>query len=560
MTKQKIIVQTKLPLDKAKLRYAIYVRKSTEEGNRQVNSIEDQIALCQEYATRNGLNVVLPPITEHKSARYATNFQDKPERQQRPRFAELVEKIEAGEIDGIIAYHPDRLARNMLDAGVILDMLTPRKGEAEPVLKDLAFTSISYSNDSGGRLTLAVLFSLATQYSEHLSEQVHRGIDHNLLKRGQSVGTPKWGYVHQNGKYVPDENFELVEKGWRMILEGGFPQQVLDYWTMHDMKRLTKPDKDGNQNVKRPSKDTPGKIFRDSFYFGRLIQTGIAVELAETQPDFRAMITEEEYNRVQERLDSRYQTHRHEKPSEIIIPFQNMLICDTCKNKMYIGASGHKGGKKYVTAYCQCKACDRAKIVKGTPGLTVGVRVKDILEPVYNFLDNLVLDESAYDEYSANIDKNLDAELEELRMEKASLNGIRAQKENRLRQEHKKYSNLASRDSVPESVFKAADERIAELESAIDDIENRIQEINFLLKNPEILKLSKEDFLNFLSTSGKRLRNASFAAKDEILKKLILNITINAKNEFFYLLKPEFEGLISVKGFDNFDFGQGDRI
>lgn len=560
MTNQKKIAQTKPPLDKTTLRYAIYARKSTEEGNRQVNSIEDQVTLCREYAARHNLNVVLPPIIEHKSARYSTNFQDRPERRQRQRFAELIEKIEAGEIDGIIAYHPDRLARNMLDAGVILDMLTPRKGENEPVLKDLAFAAINYSNDSGGRLTLAVLFSLATQYSEHLSEQVHRGIDHNLLKRGQSVGTPKWGYIRQNGKYIPDENFELIKNGWQIILDGGYPQQALDYWTLHDVKRFTKPDKDGNQNIKRPNKDTPGKLFRDTFYFGRLIQTGVAVELMETQPDFQPMITEEEYNRVQEKLDSNYQTHRHEKPSEITMPFQNMLICDVCKNKMYIGASGHKGGKKYVTAYCQCKNCDRAKIIKNTPGLTIGVRVKDILEPVYNFLDNLVLEESAYDEYSSNIDKRLDVELEELRMEKASLNGLKAQKESHLYQENEEYSNLAKRENVPESVFKAANKRIAELEGLIDDIENRIQEINSLLKDPELLKLSKEDFLNFLSTSSKRLRNASFAAKDQILKKLILNVTINAKNELFYLLKPEFEGLISVKGFDNFDFGQGDEI
>lgn len=547
------------PLDKTKLRYAIYARKSTEENNRQINSIEDQVALCQEYAARNGLNVVIPPVVEQKSARYSTNFKEKPERRQRQRFAELIEKIEAGEIDGIIAYHPDRLARNMLDAGVILDMLTPRKGETEPVLKDLAFTSINYSNDSGGRLTLAVLFSLATQYSEHLREQVKRGVDQNLV-RGKSVGTPKWGYFHQNGKYVPDANFDFIKRGWQMILNGDSQQQVRDYWSAHDVKRLTKPNRDGNQNIIRPGKDTSGNIFRDTFYFGRLIQTGVEVELLETQPDFQVMITEAEYNKAQELLDARYQTHRHEKPSDITILFQNMLICGACNNRMYVGASGHKGDKKYVMAYCQCKTCERNKIIKETPGLTVGVRAKDIIEPIYDFLDGLVLDEAAYEEYSSHIDKFLDSELDELRMEKASLNGVKAQKMGRLKQEHKKYTNLASRENVPESVFNAANKRIEDLEGIIDDIDGRIQEINSLLKNPELLKLSKDDFLNFLSTSGKKLKNASFEVKDKILKNLFLNITINEKNEIFYLLKPEFEGLISVKGFNNFGFGQGDRI
>jgi len=49
----------------------------------------------------------------------------------------------------------------------------------------MAFPTVQYANDSSGRLTLAVLFSLATQFSEHLSEVVKRGVK-SKLGRGVS--------------------------------------------------------------------------------------------------------------------------------------------------------------------------------------------------------------------------------------------------------------------------------------------------------------------------------------------------------------------------------------
>lgn len=557
MRKKTIHKNNNVP-DKTKLRYVIYARKSTEEGNRQVNSIEDQIALCQDYAARNGLNVVLPPITEQKSARYSTNFQSKPGQRQREHFAKMIELIEKGKIDGIIAYHPDRLARNMLDAGVILDMLTPRKNEKEPVLKDLAFTSINYSNDSGGRLTLAVLFSLATQYSEHLSEQVKRGIDQNL-GRGKSVGTPKWGYLYNNGKYMPDGNFQHIQKGWKMILQGSSQAEVLEYWRMQDVKRMTKPDSNGNQNLIKPSKDTTGTIFRDPFYYGQLIQTGVSVNLQEKQPNFQPMITEDEYNQVQEALDSRFQTHRREKPVPITIPLRGQIICDTCQSKMYVGASGHKKSRKYVFCYCQNEHCSRREKIKNTPGLTNGIRMKDILQPIYDFLHNLKLEDNAYENYSKEIDANLDSYMIDLGTEKSSLGGILAQKRKELEQENLSYSKLVSRDDAPESVFTSAKERIASLTEIIDELDARIKEINELVQDQERLKKSKLSFLNFLQTSGDRLERASFEQKDAILRNLILNIRVNEKNEFFYLLKPELKGLFKVDGFTNFGFGQGDE-
>src|SRR5579862_4283174 len=70
----------------------------------------------------------------------------------RPVFNEMLSRIEAGEADGIIAWHPDRLARNALDGGRIIDMLD------EGLIQDMRFCSFWFENTSQGKFMLMWAF------------------------------------------------------------------------------------------------------------------------------------------------------------------------------------------------------------------------------------------------------------------------------------------------------------------------------------------------------------------------------------------------------------------
>ena len=107
------------------LRYVIYARKSTDVAEKQERSIGDQIGECKGLADRLGPRWV-EVIHEEKSAMVA----DK-----RPLFRAMLEKLRAGTIDGIIAWAPDRLARNMKEGGEIIDMLD------HGVIKDIKFAN-----------------------------------------------------------------------------------------------------------------------------------------------------------------------------------------------------------------------------------------------------------------------------------------------------------------------------------------------------------------------------------------------------------------------------------
>ena len=69
-------------------------------------SIEAQIAELRAFAKQNNLAIV-EELTEKQSAIIPG----------RSVFGEIIERIEKGEADGILAWHPDRLARNPVDGG-----------------------------------------------------------------------------------------------------------------------------------------------------------------------------------------------------------------------------------------------------------------------------------------------------------------------------------------------------------------------------------------------------------------------------------------------------------
>ncbi|MBI5229704.1 MAG: recombinase family protein [Candidatus Magasanikbacteria bacterium] len=93
-------------------KFFLYARKSTDVEDKQVLSIEAQIAELRAFAKQNNLNVV-DTFIEKQSAKIPG----------RPIFGAILKRIEHGDADGILAWHPDRLARNSVDGGQIIYLI-----------------------------------------------------------------------------------------------------------------------------------------------------------------------------------------------------------------------------------------------------------------------------------------------------------------------------------------------------------------------------------------------------------------------------------------------------
>lgn len=245
-------------------RYVLYARKSTsDEHGGQFRSLDDQVRLCQEMAARLGLNVT-KVIREEKSAKIS-QYSDG----QRHKFYQMIEDIENGKYDGILSYHPDRLSHNTFGSGKLVDMLDTGK------LIDLKFPTTEFRNNASGKLMLNIMFAMAKEYSEKLSENVKRGM-HGNFDEGKANGSHKWGYEidEATGQYKPSE-FDAIQRGFLMLAEGNANQaEVIDMWLREGVSRKTKGDP---RKSKRPrtifiTKQTTSKLFGDTFYYGVMPQ------------------------------------------------------------------------------------------------------------------------------------------------------------------------------------------------------------------------------------------------------------------------------------------------
>jgi DNA invertase Pin-like site-specific DNA recombinase len=88
------------------MRYLIYCRKSSEAEDRQIASIESQLTTLQR-AFEGRADIEVGIYEESFSAKAPGRVQ----------FREMLDRIEHGDAQGIIAWAPDRLARNSVDGG-----------------------------------------------------------------------------------------------------------------------------------------------------------------------------------------------------------------------------------------------------------------------------------------------------------------------------------------------------------------------------------------------------------------------------------------------------------
>lgn len=121
--------------------YFLYARKSTESEERQQLSIPAQIDELNFFAQKENL-VIANILTESKTAKQPGRIV----------FNEMIKRIESGEASGILAWHPDRLARNAVDAGQIVYLLDTGK------LLDLKFPTFWFQNTSQGLFMLSIAF------------------------------------------------------------------------------------------------------------------------------------------------------------------------------------------------------------------------------------------------------------------------------------------------------------------------------------------------------------------------------------------------------------------
>ena len=498
-------------LDITKLRYVLYVRKSTDDPQRQIRSIDDQISECFDYAKRLKLHIVGSPIEEKKSAK-------KPD--QRPLFTQMLRDIRKGKYDGILAWNPDRLARNMKEGGEVIDMIDDK------LIKDMKFVTHHFSNDANGKMLLGMAFVLSKQYSDNLSQNVTRGVRKNFGEGKTPVY--KYGYIRDtNGLQQPDgKNFDLLKEAWKKRLEGISLDEIAEYMNQNGFRRVIKLTK---RHVAITKQMLSG-LFQDKFYYGVLVQKEEEIDLRSIY-DFQGAVTEEEFYKIQVLSGKRMQPYKKKRVS--YYPLKMMVVCSFCGNHMYVGAvQGHK--YKYLTYRCDNKYCTRQK---------KSIRGKVIFDFIYDLLQNGInFTEEDYQKYLEDMKQLTGKKHEELK-------AIIYSKEGRLKiLEHEireiAYKVLKFDEDSP--IRRVNEKRVEDYEIEKDQIKSELVTLKGQLVDPDQQIITLENFLNLSKNAGKAVQTDDPVIKDAICRLLFLNFSVDEKKVLSYQAKPPFDTLIKT--------------
>lgn len=285
------------------LKYCLYARKSTEEEDRQVLSIDSQINELKEIAKKKNLQIT-DILVEAKSAKAPG----------RPVFNEMITKINNGVYDGILCWKLDRLARNPVDGGQISWLLQ------QGVIKSIqAFEKEYLPTDNV--LLMSVELGMANQFIRDLSTNTLRGLK-TKADNGWYPTVAPIGYLNDKLEktIIKDhERFDLIKKAWELMLSGLYsPADIwkisISDWHLTTLKR--------RRSGGRPlHKCTFYHIFTNPFYYGWFEYNGRLYKGLH-----EPMISEDEFWRVQALLGTkgRKRAQNHQ------FAYTGMIRCGEC--------------------------------------------------------------------------------------------------------------------------------------------------------------------------------------------------------------------------------------
>ena len=395
-----------LPIEKR--RYVIYLRKSTDDEAKQVRSIDDQRVECLELASRSGLNPSKITILEESaSAKLAGN---------RPVFDAMIRGFQTGKYHGLISWSPDRLSRNMKEAGEVIDLIDLE------VIQDLQFKTYQFENTPNGKMMLGILFATSKQYSDKLAVDVKRGTDGNI-KEGKYNGVAKKGYYVDTATnlFVPDRyNWALLRIAVDMRLRYNKSNIEIAKF-LNDAKLAVRKDADEEYKLVNATKQMVGSIFADPFYCGLYEYGNNIVNLTELY-NFVPLITPDEYIALNSQVSTDFgkaiqvKSNRNKRLDYGLL--RNKVICDYCDVPMQFQHQelkrGKNAGKWLISYYCRNTSClrhNKEEQTKQGLKLSKSIRAKYVMSAIeWQLRHATQKSKKAYEQYISRLELKLATE------------------------------------------------------------------------------------------------------------------------------------------------------
>ena len=348
-----------------RVRYCLYARKSTEEEDKQVLSINSQIREMEKMAREQGIDIVVTKRESHSAK----------EAGQRPVFEEIIQEIKQSKFDGILTWAPDRISRNAGDLGRIVDLMD------QGLLKEIrTYGGQRFSNNPNEKFLLMILGSQAKLENDNKVINVKRGL-RARCEMGLWPAPAPVGYLNSKNKdekcqvHIDVHRAPIIKKMFEKVAYEKWSGRRVHKWLKDEIKFTTKSGKPLNlSNIYL--------TLRCHFYYGTFEYPKKSGQWY--QGKHTPILTKELFDQVQENIAEHVMKNYGKD-----LAFTKLITCGLC-------GSGITADEKYknlkngdIHRYVYYRCCKyRDHLCKSGQ-----MREEDLIEQIALIIDSVDLDE-----------------------------------------------------------------------------------------------------------------------------------------------------------------------
>lgn len=347
---------------------AIYCRLSLDDGSEgDSSSIQTQKMLLEKYAKENNFEIYDYYIDDGYSG---LNFN-------RPSFQRMLQDIEERKVNVVITKDLSRLGRDYIMTGYYTDIYFNERQVRYIAINDNIDTLYD-NNDIAPFKNI-----LNDMYAKDISRKI-KSAKRLRMNKGYYISCqPPYGYKvdkdNPNKLIVDEEAAEVVKLIYQLALSNigvvkivrELNQRKIDTPSIYkakngDKRNLTliakRKSKFSEEEINTWNTNTVGKILKDIVYIGDMENHKYEVKNYKTKKRTRvpkdehiiventheAIISRNDYNRVQELIQARQRPSKYDFPNI----FKGILRCANCGRKLTIGYHIRKSGKKVYSYQC----------------------------------------------------------------------------------------------------------------------------------------------------------------------------------------------------------------
>ena len=416
---------------------------------------------------------------------------------------------------------------------------------------DVKYTNFHFEDNAAWKMMLWIWFVFSKQYSDKLWEDITRW-NESKISSWKSLWTPKAGYfINEESYHEPDPiRFPLIKEAFQMKIAWETESVIREYLNSNWYTRHFKKN-----NQEKPISNTSlNSIFQDDFYYGTFIHWENSVNLKETNKYYVPIITESEFDILQERYFKHPNVNKKWKTNDI---FESIRIFD---NDFILTEDGYH----YIFSLPNRKQ-RFDPLIEDAWKKWILLQLKDVVKPnQINY--KCSHKKSKYKNTSINVEQINAAIEKKLKGFKVSekdfnlyinyinsqIDWIEKETKEKIESKNKRIGRLVSQKNNYIKLnmrFKEDDDEKAIYEQTKKEYDSKIR---FLRKEVEELDdwerneiLEYEMFIDLLSKADQYYKKWDYVQKWKIAKILFLNIKLDPKKRLHIQVKPEFETMFN---------------